>query len=85
MKLFFGLLSLVAILLVTLAEPLYKFGVIELATAFAGFKFGVFTGIAALLLLGLQLLFKRNIVSIGSALTSTVLAITVIHCQCYTA
>ncbi len=75
MKIFVGLISLIAVLLVALAGPLYKFGMIELATAFAGFKFGVFAGIAALILLVIQLLFKRNTVSIGSALTSAVLAI----------
>lgn len=75
MKIFVGLISLIAVLLVALAGPLYKFGMIELATAFTGFKFGVFAGIAALILLVIQLLFKRNTVSIGSALVSAVLAI----------
>ncbi|GAA0803416.1 DUF1499 domain-containing protein [Psychrobacter piscatorii] len=78
MKIFVGLISLIAVLLVALAGPLYKFGMIELATAFAGFKFGVFAGIAALILLVIQLLFKRNTASIGSALISAVLAITAI-------
>ena len=78
MKIFVGLISLIAVLLVALAGPLYKFGLIDLATAFTGFKFGVFTGIAALILLGIQLLFKRNTASIGSALISAVLAITAI-------
>ena len=64
MKIFVGLISLIAVLLVALAGPLYKFGMIELATAFAGFKFGVFAGIAALILLVIQLLFKRNTASI---------------------
>lgn len=62
-------------MLVTLAGPLYKFGLVDLATAFAGFKFGVFAGIAALVLLGIQLLFKRDTASIGSVLTSAALAI----------
>lgn len=75
MKIFVGLISLIAVLLVALAGPLYKFGVIDLATAFTGFKFGVFAGIAALILLAVQLLFKRNTASIGSALVSAVLAI----------
>ena len=78
MKIFVGLISLIAVLLVALAGPLYKFGLIELATAFTGFKFGVFAGIAALILLAIQLLFKRNTASIGSALISAVLAITAI-------
>jgi len=75
MKIFVGLISLISILLVTLAGPLYKFGLVDLATAFAGFKFGVFAGIAALVLLGIQLLFKRDTASIGSVLTSAALAI----------
>lgn len=78
MKIFVGLISLIAVLLVALAGPLYKFGMIELATAFTGFKFGVFVGIAALILLVIQLLFKRNTASVGSALISAVLAITAI-------
>ena len=78
MKIFVGLISLIAVLLVALGGPLYKFSIIELATAFTGFKFGVFAGIAALILLATQLLFKRNTASIGSALISAVLAITAI-------
>ena len=78
MKIFVGLISLIAVLLVVLAGPLYQFGMIGLANAFTGFKFGVFTGIAALILLAIQLLFKRNTASIGSALISAVLAITAI-------
>ncbi len=75
MKMIVGLMSVIAILLVALAGPLYKFGAVELGTAFTGFKFGVFAGIAALILLAIQLLFKRNTASIGSALVSAVLAI----------
>jgi hypothetical protein len=56
MKIFVGLISLIAVLLVALAGPLYKFGLIDLATAFTGFKFGVFAGIAALILLATQCL-----------------------------
>ncbi|MGP5203792.1 DUF1499 domain-containing protein [Psychrobacter aquimaris] len=78
MKILVGLISLISILLVALAGPLYKFGLVDLATAFAGFKFGIFAGIAALVLLGIQLLFKRDTASLGSALTSAVLAITAI-------
>ena len=50
MKMLVGLMSVIAILLVALAGPLYKFGAVELGTAFAGFKFGLFAGIAALVL-----------------------------------
>ena len=78
MKMIVGLMSVIAILLVALAGPLYKFGAVELGTAFAGFKFGLFAGVAALVLLAIQLLFKRNTASIGSALASAVLAVTAI-------
>ena len=78
MKIIIGLTSVIAILLVALAGPLYKFGVVELGTAFTGFKFGLFAGIAALVLLAIQLLFKRNTASIGSALASAVLAVAAI-------
>ncbi|WP_201549250.1 DUF1499 domain-containing protein [Psychrobacter sp. Pi2-1] len=78
MKMLVSLMSVTAILLVALAGPLYKFGVVELGTAFTGFKFGLFAGIAALVLLAIQLLFKRNTASIGSALASAVLAVTAI-------
>ena len=78
MKIIIGLTSVIAILLVALAGPLYKFGVVELGTAFTGFKFGLFAGIAALVLLAIQLLFKRNTASLGSALASAVFAIAAI-------
>ena len=78
MKMIVGLMSVIAILLVALAGPMYKFGIVELGTAFTGFKFGLFAGIAALVLLAIQLLFKRNTASIGSALASAVLAVAAI-------
>ncbi|WP_379543293.1 DUF1499 domain-containing protein [Psychrobacter sp. R86515] len=78
MKMIVGLMSVIAALLVALAGPLYKFGVVELGTAFTGFKFGLLAGIAALVLLAIQLLFKRNTASIGSALASAVLAVAAI-------
>lgn len=78
MKMIVGLMSVIAIMLVALAGPLYKFGAVELGTAFTGFKFGLFAGIAALVLLAIQLLFRRNTASLGSALASAVLAVTAI-------
>ncbi|MEL0621197.1 DUF1499 domain-containing protein [Psychrobacter proteolyticus] len=78
MKMIVGLMSVIAALLVALAGPLYKFGIVELGTAFTGFKFGLFAGIAALVLLAIQLLFRRNTASIGSALASAVLAVAAI-------
>lgn len=71
MKILVILVSLLALLLVTLSGPLHRFGVIDLGTAFVGFKYGVYVGIAALVLLALlfvsQVLFKRKIITIGSA------------------
>ncbi|MDN3452023.1 MULTISPECIES: DUF1499 domain-containing protein [unclassified Psychrobacter] len=67
MKVLVSMISLIAFLLVALPAPLYRFGVVELGTAFAGFKFGLVVGIAALVLLAIQVLFKRKTVSIASA------------------
>lgn len=67
MKVLVTLISLIALLLVLLPGPLYKFGIVDLGTAFAGFKFGVYAGVAALVLLVLQFLLKRNTVTLGSA------------------
>ncbi len=74
MKVLVSLVSLIAFLLVALSGPLYKFGIFDLGTAFTGFKFGVFAGIAALVLLGIQVLFKRDTVRLSSALTAVVLS-----------
>lgn len=67
MKTLVLLVSLIAFLLVTLPGPLYKFGLVELATAFASFKYAVITGIAALILLITQMLLKRKTVTFTSA------------------
>ncbi|SNT70803.1 DUF1499 domain-containing protein [Psychrobacter sp. LV10R520-6] len=72
MKILVSLTSLIAFLLVVLAGPLYKFDVIELGTAFTGFKFGVYAGIAALVLLALQFLLRRKTVTLGSAIMAVV-------------
>lgn len=74
MKILVSLISLIAFLLVALPGPLYKFGIVELGTAFTGFKFAVFAGIAALVLLGIQVLFKRKTVTLSSSLTAVILA-----------
>ncbi|MBH0097388.1 DUF1499 domain-containing protein [Psychrobacter sp. NZS113] len=67
MKVLVSIISLIAFLLVALPAPLYRFGVVELGTAFTGFKFGLVVGIAALVLLVIQVIFKRKTVSIASA------------------
>lgn len=73
MKILVILVSLVAFLLVALSAPFHRFGIIDLGTAFVGFKYGVYTGIAALILLVLlvilQFVFKRKIITLGSAAT----------------
>ena len=75
MKVLVSLVSLSAFLLVALPGPLYKYGVVDLGTTFMGFKFGVFAGIAALILLVLQILFKRKTVTLGSTIMALLLSI----------
>ena len=72
MKILVSLVSLIAFLLVLLPGPLYKFDVVELGTAFVGFKFGVYAGGAALLLLLVQVIFMRKTVTLGSAATAVI-------------
>ena len=74
MKILVSLISLIAFLLVALPGPLYKYGLVDLSTAFTGFKFGVFAGIAALILLLLQMIFKRKTVTLGSTIVAVVLS-----------
>lgn len=74
MKILVSLVSLSAFLLVALPGPLYKYGVVDLGTAFTGFKFGVFAGIATLILLVLQILFKRKTVTLGSTIMALLLS-----------
>ena len=74
MKVLVSLVSLSAFLLVALPGPLYKYGVVDLGTAFTGFKFGVFAGIATLILLVLQILFKRKTVTFGSTIMALLLS-----------
>ena len=51
MKILVSIISLIAFLLVALPAPLHKFGFLDLGTAMTGFRFGLFVGIAALVLL----------------------------------
>ena len=74
MKILVSLVSLSAFLLVALPGPLYKYGVVDLGTAFTGFKFGVFAGIAALILLVLQIIFKRKTVTLSSTIMALLLS-----------
>ncbi len=74
MKVVVSITSLIAFLLVLLPGPLYKFGMVSLSTAFMGFTAGLFVGIAALILLAIQVFFKRHTVTLSSALTAVVLS-----------
>ena len=72
------LVSLSALLLVAFSAPLHKFGVIDLGASFMGFKYGGYTGLAALftliVVLILQFLFKRKIITFANAATVIVFA-----------
>ncbi|MGM8886691.1 DUF1499 domain-containing protein [Psychrobacter sp. 1U2] len=78
MKIIVLLMSLAAFLLVTLPGPLYKSGIVELGTAFAGFKYAVIAGIAALILLIIQMLFKRKTVTFTSAAVAIIFSLVAI-------
>ena len=74
MKTLVNFVSLIAFLLVVLTGPLYKYDIIELGTVFIGFKYGIFTAIAALVLLVLQVIFKRNTLTLASAAITVALS-----------
>ena len=74
MKILVSFVSLVAFLLVVLTGPLYKYDIIELGTVFTGFKYGIFTAVAALVLLSLQIIFKRNTLTLASAAIAVALS-----------
>ncbi|MDO6694721.1 DUF1499 domain-containing protein [Aliiglaciecola sp. 3_MG-2023] len=75
MKTLVSLISFLAILLVALPGPLYKFGILELGPAFTALRYGVFTGIGAIVLILVQLIFLRKNISWPSVAVSAVLAI----------
>ena len=75
MKTLVSLISLLAILLVALPGPLYKFGILELGPAFTGLRYGVYVGMAALVLLLIQVIFMRKNISWLAAGVSALLAI----------
>ncbi|MFQ3197295.1 MAG: hypothetical protein ACJAUL_001536 [Paraglaciecola sp.] len=75
MKTLVSLISLLAILLVALPGLLYKFGIVELGSAFATLRYGVYVGLAALVLLLLQVIFMRKNISWATAGVSALLAI----------
>lgn len=75
MKALIALTSIVSFLMVTLPGPLYKYGIVGLSTAFTSFRFGVYVGGAALILIILQILLKRKSVNWGSTIVYAALAI----------
>lgn len=60
MKTLVGIISFLAILLVVLPGPLYKFEILPLGAAFTAMRWGVYVGIAALVLIVIQLIFVRK-------------------------
>lgn len=68
MKILISLVSFIGFLLVILPGPLYKYGIVDLGTAFAGFTLGMMASGAALIMLLLQALFKRQTLTLGSAI-----------------
>jgi uncharacterized protein (DUF1499 family) len=75
MKTLVSLISFLAILLVALPGPLYKFGILELGTAFAALRFGVYAGIAALVLILIQIIFMRKNISWAGVAVCAVLGL----------
>ena len=74
MKILVSFVILIAFHLVVLTGPLYKYDIIELGTVFTGFKYGIFTAVAALVLLALQIIFKRNTLTLASAAITVALS-----------
>ncbi|WP_367105044.1 DUF1499 domain-containing protein [uncultured Psychrobacter sp.] len=72
MKVLVSLVSFIALLLVLLPGPLYRFGIAELSTAFMLFRFGLYAGVLALVLLLIQVIFKRKTITLTSALTAVI-------------
>jgi uncharacterized protein (DUF1499 family) len=78
MKILVSLVSFIAFFMVVLPGPLYQLNVLELATAFAVIKYGVFVGGAALFLLVIQLIFLRKTVTLASATITIIFTIVAI-------
>lgn len=75
MKALVILASILAILLVSLPGPLYKFGFLELGPAFSALRYGVYVGMAALALILIQIIFMRKNINWLATGVSAVLAI----------
>ncbi|GAA6185826.1 MULTISPECIES: DUF1499 domain-containing protein [Alteromonadaceae] len=75
MKTLVSLISFLAILLVALPGPLYKYGILELGPAFTALRYGVFAGVGAIILILIQVIFLRKNISWASVTVSAVLAL----------
>lgn len=75
MKIVVSLISVIAFLLVLLPGPLYKFGIVDLGSAFVGFTFSMLAGGIALIMLTIQALFKRETLTISSVLLAVTLSL----------
>ncbi|CAM3923084.1 MULTISPECIES: DUF1499 domain-containing protein [Pseudoalteromonas] len=75
MKALVSFVCALAILLVVLPGPLYKWHILDLSTAFTGIRFGVYAGVAGLVLLAVQLLFMRKNINWLATIVSAVFAI----------
>jgi uncharacterized protein (DUF1499 family) len=75
MKILIGFISLLALLLVVLPGPLYKFNLLDLSPAFTTLRYGAYVGIVALVLLLIQVIFVRKNINWAMAGVSAILAI----------
>ncbi|MFA3789905.1 DUF1499 domain-containing protein [Aliiglaciecola sp. SL4] len=75
MKTLVNLISFLAILLVALPGPLYKFGILELGPAFTALRYGVFAGIGAIVLILIQVIFLRKNISWANVAISAIFAL----------
>jgi len=78
MKYLLGFTSLIAILLVVLPGPLYKYNVLELGPAFTALRWGVYVGIATLVLFLVQIIFLRKNINWAIAGVSVLMAVVAI-------
>ncbi|NMH59879.1 DUF1499 domain-containing protein [Alteromonas ponticola] len=78
MKAIVALVSIVSFLMVVLPGLLYQFAGLSLGLAFTSFRFGLFVGVAALVLIILQLLFARKTMQWGKTAVWTAMALVAI-------
>lgn len=64
--------SVIAALMVVAAGPVYKFGIMDLSMSFALLKYGLYVAIAAVVLLVIQVIFKRQTITALSVIICVV-------------